>query len=126
MIGAKAPPERWEELRSVSHLLTQLPSPGVGAFHVGGGLPLGGYQRRAKRHLEVQLLLQAFRGLRQPHQHGQPLPQVRDGFHIRRAFNRTLTRPLPVVQSRFVLGRFGIVMRHQLRLRLHHLGKPCF
>ena len=42
------PPQHREELRRVAELRTQLPRPGVGAFHLGGGMPLGGTQRRAQ------------------------------------------------------------------------------
>ena len=86
-------------------------------------MPLGGTQRRAKRHLEVQLLLEACRRLRQRRQHGQALRQVRDRFRMRRALEGALAGPLPVADGGLVLARRGAVPRHHLGLRRHHLGK---
>jgi hypothetical protein len=67
------PPSLHEEkLRGVSHLLTQLPGLGVGLLRVGGGLPLGGPQHVAKRHLEVELLWEVRWRVWQQLEHLQP------------------------------------------------------
>ena len=110
------PPQNREKLWCVSYLLTQLLGSGVGAFHLGSSIPLGANQRGAKRHLEVQLLLQALGRLRQHRQQCQALRQVSDRFHIRRALEGSLPGSLPVAEGGLVLTRLGIVVRHQLRL----------
>ena len=104
------PPQHREELRRVAKLRTQLPRPGVGAFRVWAGVPLNGPQRGAQRHLEVQLLLEACRRLRQRRQHSQALPQMCNRFPIRRALQRALPGPLPVGQGLGMQAGGGVVL----------------
>ena len=120
------PPQHRKELRGVAKLLTQLPGAGVGAFHVGGGMPLDRHQRRAQRHLEVQLLVPTCGRLGQAGQRGQTLRQLRHRFHMRRALQGALARPLPIAHGGLRLARLGIVMRQQLRLRLCRLREVRF
>ena len=58
-------PEDMKELCRLSHLFAEHARLRVGVLHVWVSVPFRGHQRGAKRHLEVQLLLQAFRRLRQ-------------------------------------------------------------
>src|SRR5215813_2969344 len=59
------PVQHREELRGLSHLLTQLARPGVGFSHFRGGKAFGGYQRRAQSDVQCEFLLSALAGVGQ-------------------------------------------------------------
>ena len=116
-------PQHREELRGLAHLLAQLPRPGIGVCHFRGRIALGGDQRRAQGGLQVQLLLGTLGGVWQGREQLQPLGEVRDRFHIGRALDGPLARPLPVGNSLLAEARLGVVMRQQFGLGLDGLGK---
>jgi len=53
----------------------------------------------------------------------EPFREVANGFYMRRALVSVLAGPLPVENRVLRQTRLGVVMRHQLRLRLDGLGK---
>ena len=72
-----------ETLRRLSDLTAELPRAGIDPFHVRGGQPLGGRQRRAEGDLQGELLLDALGGIWQRLKQRQPLREVTDRFHMR-------------------------------------------
>ena len=96
---------------------------GVGVFHCRGGIAFGRDQGGAKSSLQGQLLLGTLRCIRQRLEHLEPPTEMHDCLHMCRALHRSLTGQLPVNDGRFHEPRFGVVLRHQLRLRGYCLGK---
>ena len=86
-------------------------------------MALRGDQRRAKGHLQDQLLPSAFGGVRQRPEHLQPCGEVSDGFEIGRALDGSLAGPLPVGNRLLLKTRPRIVMGHQFRPRVGGLRK---
>ena len=76
-------------------------------------MAFGNGQRRTEGRLEVQLLSGALGGVWQGLEQLEPLRQVGDRFHERRALARALARPLPVGDSLRDQARLGVVMRQR-------------
>ena len=85
-----------DELPRLPYLLAQLPRPTVGVSHIRSRLALGSNQVLTEGHLQVQLLLDAFRSVRQGLEHLQPFREAANGFDMRRALASALASPLPV------------------------------
>src|SRR6266446_5481987 len=115
-----------EELRRLSYLPTQLPRPSVGLLHFRIPIALDVLQSPAQESVEGEFVLQTRRGIRKRLQHFQSLGEVTYGLSIGRTLAGSLARPLPVLHGLLAETRLGVVMRHQLRLRLRNVGKPRF
>jgi hypothetical protein len=57
IIKLPEPPQYREELRRLSHLLTEYPCPVIGVFHLRGGKALSHHQRGAESGLQAQFSL---------------------------------------------------------------------
>ena len=112
-----------EELRGLSHLLTQFPRPGVGLFRFRSTPALDGPQRRAEGGLHVQLLPGPVGGVRQGREHLEPLGQMPDRFQIGGALDGALAGLLPIRNRLGHRAGLRIVMGQQLGLGLAELGK---
>ena len=66
------------------------------------------------------------RRVRQGLQHFQALAEVGDRFGVCRALDGALARLLPVEHRLGTEARFGVVMRHQLRLQQRSVGELRF
>src|SRR5215467_9313798 len=69
-------PQHRAELWRLSHLLTELARPGVGAFDFRHCRAFGGYQCRTQGELDFQLTLGALGRVREGAEHLQPLCEV--------------------------------------------------
>src|SRR5262245_51055957 len=103
------PPEDRPELWRVSHELTQLARPCVAAFYLGGRIAFGHTQGRAQRGLQVQLMLEALGRIGKRLEHLQAFGEMRHGLEMRRAFEGTPARSLPIHHSLLPEARFSIV-----------------
>src|SRR5438128_8701854 len=110
-------------MRRLADLLTERQGPPIGLLNFWSGIALAGDQRRAKRGLQLQFLLGTRRSVRQRLEHLQPLPEMTDGFHVRRALDGAMAGPLPVTHGPIGEPRLGEVIREYLGLRLDGLGK---
>ena len=91
--------QRWDELRGLADLVTQLARPGIGLRHLGSRIALGGHQHGSQGKLEVELLLCTLGSLRQCREQLQPRGEMAERFQIRRALAGPLTRRLPVADG---------------------------
>ena len=110
--------QHWKEPRGFSHLPAELSSPSVCRFYFWGREALGGHQDRPQVSLQVQFLRDTLRGVRKCLEHLQPLGEVGNRLHVRRALNGSLPRLLPVRDRLRDQPRLGVMMCQQLRLIL--------
>jgi hypothetical protein len=68
-IKLEQPEEDRKEIYGLSYLLAERPRPSVDVLHFCGGLPSSGYEHRAQRGQQVQLVLESCGGLRQGAEH---------------------------------------------------------
>jgi hypothetical protein len=80
----------------------------------------------AERHLQVQLALGPLAWIRQRFDQHQASAKLVDRFQVRRLARRGRAGFEPIGDRLRRTVRFGVVMRHQLRLRARHLGKAVF
>ena len=114
------------KLWRLAHLLTQRACLGVGMLHLGRCVPFGDLQGRAEGNVQGHGVLGMRRRLWQGREQLDAGGEVADGFHMGRAITGVLARPLPVVHRLLGAARRGVVLGHQLRLRLHKRGEPGF
>ena len=120
------PKQDWGQLGRLAHLLTQRAGLDVGVLHLGRCLTFGDYECRAKSDVQGQGLLGMLRRLWQGFEQPDPSGEVVDGFHMGRTVTGLLAGPLPVDYRLLSAARRGVVLGHQLWLRLHERGKPGF
>ena len=112
-----------DQLWRLAHLLTQRVCLGVGVLHLGRCVPFRYLQCRAEGNVQGQGLLGTLRRLWQGLEQLDPGGAVADGFQMGRAVAGLLARPLPVAHRLLVAARRGVVLGHQLGLRLADSGK---
>jgi hypothetical protein len=71
--------------------------------------------------VQSEFVLDPFRGIREGHQHRQTLPQMINGFLMRRTGNGSLTGLVPIDNRLLNAVGFRIVMCTKFRLNLSSL-----
>jgi hypothetical protein len=67
-VKSMEPDEDRKQLRRLAESLAQCASASVGLFYGGGGIPLGGHQRRAQNKLQPELGAGALGRVREGHE----------------------------------------------------------
>jgi hypothetical protein len=93
----------------------------IGGSRVRSPNALGGHQHSAEGHLYIQLLLAVLQRVWKGLEQLQPLAEVPDRFHMRRALLRALARLIPVPHRLLGAARLGIMLRQQLGVRRDRL-----
>src|SRR5262245_50618767 len=104
-------PEYWKELQGVTHTLAQHPRPRVSGAYFWGGPAFGRHECCDQGSGKGEFLLDAFGRSRQGCDQLQPLVQVHQCFHIRRALRRLLTGMLEVDDCLLGVATVTVVMR---------------
>src|SRR5262245_43255553 len=103
-------PQGREELRRLTHLLTQPTRPAIGSFHLRGCVAFDVYQRHTEGDVEQEFLLGARWSDGQGLEQRQPPGEVTNRFHVRRAFDGSLPRLVPITDRLFVETCLSVVM----------------
>ena len=115
--------ERREPPGIIPELPTELRRPRVGPADVRVAGDLGRGQGGTKRHLQIQLTRSPLARIRQRFDQCQASLKLIERLDVRRLPRRGHPCLVPVRDRLRWTVPFGIVMRHQFRLRARHLGK---
>ena len=112
-----------DALRNVAQSFAQRQGSGISRFGPGRAMPLGDDSGMTQGELERDFLVGAFFTVRELVHQLDPLGEVRGRLQIRSLGPGPLAGPAPVVDGALRVPRLGVVMRDQLRVRLHGLGE---
>ena len=111
LIKRRQSPQNARKLWCVPDLPTQLPGAGIGVFHFRSSPPFGGLECPTQSNVESEFALGTLRRTGESLEHFEPFGEVTDRFHIGRALDGFLTRPLPVTYGVCMESRFRVVLR---------------
>jgi hypothetical protein len=108
----------------IADLGAQRPCSGVGPIHLRGCQTLGDTERRPEGQLQIELLSRPRGGVGERGEQRQAFREATHRFHVGRALDSALPRPLPVRDGLRHQACLGVVMRQQLWLGLDGLREP--